>query len=71
MIGKRQATQQQVVQAALFAVFFFVPLFLIPVFPGSPILQSLNASGTCVNLLAVLAGCTSALITWVLFRARK
>jgi hypothetical protein len=70
MIGKRQATKQNVVQAILFPLFFFGALFLIPFFPGSRMLQALNANGACIVLLAIFAACTTGLISWITFRKK-
>lgn len=57
--------------AILFCLFFFVPLFLIPLFPKSRVLQAINGNGVCVLLLAVFAGCTSGIITWIAFRGKS
>ena len=70
MVGTRHANKEHITSAVLFAFFFFVPLFLTPVFPKVRILQAINGSGTCVVLLAVFAACTSGLITWITFRRK-
>lgn len=71
MVGTRKATKRDVVGAVLFVVLMFVPLSLIPFFPKSRILQTINTEGIAVLLLAVFAACTSSLITWIVFRDKN
>jgi hypothetical protein len=70
MSGTKNVTKRQIANVLLFVLFFFVPLFIIPVFPESRILQALDSNGASVLLLAVLAGCASSLLTWVMFRQK-
>lgn len=71
MTEKIQATRKHLVLAALFVLLFFVPLFLIPFFPESTVLQTLNKNGIGILILAILAGCVSGLITSMIFRDRR
>lgn len=71
MIQRIPATRKQIVQVVLFLVLAAVPLFLIPFFPQSLILQTLGRNGIAILALVVSAGCISALVTSLIYRDRK
>ena len=64
MAERIPATRKHIVLAALFSLLFFTPLFLVPFFPETPVLESSSRNGIGILFLAVCAGCISGVTTF-------
>jgi formate hydrogenlyase subunit 4 len=67
----RRVARRDLTQVAIFFTAVLVSLFLIPVFPRSRILQTINSNAMSFVLLVVLASLLSVFIPRLIFRGKK